>query len=177
MDKDFIDNLNGHQYEKQILRILEDKFWIEESFLNRGYRIEVQIHCGIKGDEKHFGNVDTYFHVSKFREEQQAGFGYLQVPSGIDNQGIGKMLMFSVFNILKEFKEYYKIEKRITVGGWLSIADKQNGNWNKSVPLYEKIGRLANVESYFTIGDDKKRYTAEEFLDKANIDGSIKYEI
>ena len=45
----------------------------------------------------------------------------------------------------------------------------------KSVPLYEKIGHLANVESYFTIKNDENHYTAEDFLRISNDDGSIIY--
>lgn len=66
--------------------------------------------------------------------------------------------MLSVFNVLKEFKEYYKVEKQITFGGWLSTADKQKGNWKKSIPLYEKVGKLTNVESYFNSVDYKCQY-------------------
>lgn len=83
--------------------------------------------------------------------------------------------MLSVIDIIKAFKKFYSVGETVSVSGWLSTSDKQNGNWNKSVPLYEKIGYLANVESYFTIKNDENHYTAEDFLRKSNDDGSIIY--
>lgn len=76
---------------------------------------------------------------------------------------------------IRVFKKYYSIEDSIEVCGWLSTADKQNGNWNKSVPLYEKVGKIDEIECYFSIGDDEQHYTAEEFLEKANVDGQVHY--
>lgn len=49
----------------------------------------MEIHCGLEDDENHYGSVDTYFNISKFIEEQHAGFGYWGVPSRITNHGIG----------------------------------------------------------------------------------------
>lgn len=83
--------------------------------------------------------------------------------------------MLSVIDIIKAFKEFYSVGETVSVSGWLSTSDKQNGNWNKSVPLYEKIGYLANVESNFTIKNDENHYTAEDFLRISNDDGSIIY--
>ena len=121
------------------------------------------------------GSVEIHIDIEKFKNEHHAGFGYLEVPSRISNHGIGTTLMLSVIDIIKAFKEFYSVGETVSVSGWLSTSDKQNGNWNKSVPLYEKIGYLANVESYFTIKNDENHYTAEDFLRISNDDGSIIY--
>ena len=119
--------------------------------------------------------MEIHIDIEKFKNEHHTGFGYLEVPSRISNHGIGTTLMLSVIDIIKAFKEFYSVGETVSVSGWLSTSDKQNGNWNKSVPLYEKIGYLANVESNFTIKNDENHYTAEDFLRISNDDGSIIY--
>ena len=119
--------------------------------------------------------MEIHIDIEKFKNEHHAGFGYLEVPSRISNHGIGTTLTLSVIDIIKAFKEFYSVGETVSVSGWLSTSDKQNGNWNKSVPLYEKIGYLANVESYFTIKNNENHYTAEDFLRISNDDGSIIY--
>ncbi len=175
MNQEFIDFINNHPFESRKAKDEKEGFYLEESFEKKGERIEGEIRCGNDDKLLWHGSVEVYFDIEKLKKEHHAGFGYLEVPSRIANRGIGKNLMLQVIDIIKKFKEYYSISETVAVSGWLSTADKENGNWNKSVPLYEKVGRLADVESYFTIKDDDKRYTASEFLQKANTDGSITY--
>lgn len=175
MDNNFIEELLNHPYEKNSIKSLRGEFWIEEVFTNKNNHIDGEICCGIQGDDFWHGSVEVYIDIEKFEKEHHAGFGYLEVPSKFGNQGIGTTLMLTAIDIIKTFKEFYSVGEIVRVSGWLSTSDKQNGNWNKSVPLYEKVGRLANVESYFTIKNDEKHYTAEEFLRISNNDGSIIY--
>ncbi len=175
MDNSFIEELLNHPFEKKRIMSLRGEFWIEEVFTNKDNHIDGEIRCGIQGDDFWNGSVEVYIEIEKFKNEHHAGFGYLEVPSRISNHGIGTTLMLSVIDIIKAFKEFYSVGETVSVSGWLSTSDKQNGNWNKSVPLYKKIGHLANVESYFTIKNDENHYTAEDFLRISNDDGSIIY--
>lgn len=175
MDNSFIEQLLNHPFEKKRIKSLRGEFWIEEVFTNKDNHIDGEIRCGIQDDDFWNGSVEVYIEIEKFKNEHHAGFGYLEVPSRISNHGIGTTLMLSVIDIIKAFKEFYSVGETVSVSGWLSTSDKQNGNWNKSVPLYEKIGHLANVESYFTIKNDENHYTAEDFLRISNDDGSIIY--
>lgn len=175
MDNSFIEQLLNHPFEKKRIKSLRGEFWIEEVFTNKDNHIDGEIRCGIQDDDFWNGSVEVYIEIEKFKNEHHAGFGYLEVPSRISNHGIGTTLMLSVVDIIKAFKEFYSVGETVSVSGGLSTSDKQNGNWNKSVPLYEKIGHLANVESYFTIKNDEKHYTAEDFLRISNDDGSIIY--
>ena len=175
MDNSFIEELLNHPFEKKRIMSLRGEFWIEEVFTNKDNHIDGEIRCGIQGDDFWNGSVEVYIEIEKFKNEHHAGFGYLEVPSRISNHGIGTTLMLSVIDIIKAFKEFYSVGEKVRVSGWLSTSDKQNGNWNKSVPLYEKIGHLANVENYFTIKKDENHYSAEDFLRISNDDGSIIY--
>ena len=175
MDNSFIEELLNHPFEKKRIKSLSGEFWIEEVFTNKDNHIDGEIRCGIQDDDFWNGSVEVYIEIEKFKNEHHAGFGYLEVPSRISNHGIGTTLMLSVVDIIKAFKEFYSVGETVSVSGGLSTSDKQNGNWNKSVPLYEKIGHLANVESYFTIKNDENHYTAEDFLRISNDDGSIIY--
>lgn len=175
MDNSFIEELLNHSFEEKRIKSLRGEFWIEEVFTNKNNHIDGEIRCGIHGDDLLNGSVEIHIDIEKFKNEHHAGFDYLEVPSRISNHGIGTTLMLSVIDIIKAFKEFYSVGETVSVSGWLSTSDKQNGNWNKSVPLYEKIGHLANVESYFTIKNDENHYTAEDFLRISNEDGSIIY--
>ena len=175
MDNSFTEELLNHPFEKKRIKSLRGEFWIEEVFTNKDNHIDGEIRCGIQGDDFWNGSVEVYIEIDKFKNEHHAGFGYLEVPSRISNHGIGTTLMLSVIDIIKAFKEFYSVGEKVRVSGWLSTSDKQNGNWNKSVPLYEKIGHLANVESYFTIKNNENHYSAEDFLRISNDDGSIIY--
>lgn len=175
MDNSFIEQLLNYPFEKKRIKSLRGEFWIEEVFTNKDNYIDGEIRCGIQDDDFWNGSVEVYIEIEKFKNEHYAGFGYLEVSSRISNHGIGTTLMLSVIDIIKAFKEFYSVGETVSVSGWLSTSDKQNGNWNKSVPLYEKIGHLANVESYFTIKNDENHYTAEDFLRISNDDGSIIY--
>ena len=175
MDNSFIEQLLNHPFEKKRIKSLRGEFWIEEVFTNKDNHIDGEIRCGIQDDDFWNGSVEVYIEIEKFKNEHHAGFGYLEVPSRISNHGIGTTLMLSVIDIIKAFKEFYSVGETVSVSGGVSTSDKQNGNWNKSVPLYEKIGHLANVESYFTIKNDENHYTAEDFLRISNDDGSIIY--
>lgn len=175
MDNSFIEELLNHPFEEKRIKSLRGEFWIEEVFTNKNNHIDGEIRCGIHGDDLLNGSVEIHIDIEKFKNEHHAGFGYLEVPSRISNHGIGTTLMLSVIDIIKAFKEFYSAGETVSVSGWLSTSDKQNGNWNKSVPLYEKIGHLANVESYFTIKNNENHYSAEDFLWISNDDGSIIY--
>lgn len=175
MDNSFIEELLNHPFEKKRIKSLRGEFWIEEVFTNKDNHIDGEIRCGIQDDDFWNGSVEVYIEIEKFKNEHHAGFGYLEVPSRISNHGMGTTLMLSAIDIIKAFKEFYSVGETVSVSGGLSTSDKQNGNWNKSVPLYEKIGYLANVESYFTIKNDENHYTAEDFLRISNDDGSIIY--
>lgn len=175
MDHDFIECIINHPFEKQKAKNKKDGFYLEESFEKKGERIEGEIRCGNEAKLLWSGSVDVYFDIENLKKEHHAGFGFLEVPSIIANRGIGKTLMLQVIDAIRAFKEYYSVSETVTLSGWLSTFDKENENWNKSVPLYEKVGQLAGVECYFIIKDDDQQYAASEFLNKADTDGNIVY--
>lgn len=175
MNQEFINELKEHSFERIKMEIHKDKYFVKESYIDRGYRVDGEIHCGIQENNYRFGSVDVHIDFEKLITNHHAGFGELFVPTEIENQGVGKVLMFSVIETIRAYKEYYSIEDTIEVSGWLSASDKQNDNWKKSVPFYEKIGRLNSVDCFFSIGDDEQHYTADEFLIKAMSDGCVHY--
>jgi len=175
VDVKFIEELMNCPYEKKTYKRLDGKFWIEEEFVYKDNHIDGEIRCGIQEDKFWCGSVEVHITIERFKDEHRAGFGYLAVPKRIQRQGIGTTLMLSVIDVINVIKEFYSVNDIVTVSGWLSIEDKRNGNWKDSEPLYEKLGRLANVESYFTIKNDENHYTAEEFLRISNDEGYIFY--
>ena len=177
MDIGFIEELKNSPYEKKTYKYLDGKFWIEEKFVYKDNRIDGEIRCGIQEDRFWCGSVEVHIEIEKFKNEHHAGFGCLAVPDRIQRQGIGTKLMLSVIEEIKVFKDYYSINDTVVISGWLSTEDKRNRNWEDSVPLYERVGTLANVECYFTINNDAAHYNATTFLDTADDDGYILYMI
>lgn len=175
MNLNFIENLKKHPFEKLETKEYIGTYFVKESFVDKGYRVDGEIRCGIHDNEFRYGSVEVYIDFEKFKTNHHAGFGELYVPSEICNHGIGKTLMLQMIETIRVYKKYYSIEETIEVCGWLSTSDKQNGNWNKSVPLYEKVGKIDKIECYFSVGDDEQHYTAEEFLEKATVDGQVHY--
>lgn len=172
----FLEELLDHPYERKSIKLLKGELWIEEVFTNKANnRIDCEIRCGRQGDDFWNGSVEVYIEIERFKNKHCARFECLEVPSRIANHGIGTTLMLLVIEIIKTFKEFYSVGETVSVSGWLSMSDKLNGNWNKSVPFYEKIGHLANIESYFIIKNNENHYTAEDFLRISNDDGSIIY--
>lgn len=175
MNLNFIENLKKHPFEKIETKEYIDIYFMEEFFVDKGYRIDGEIRCGINGSDFRYGSVDVHIDFEKFKTNHHATFGELFVPSEICSQGVGKNLMLHVIEIIRAFKEYYSIEDTIELSGCFSTADKQNGNWNESVPFYKKVGKIGEIECYFSIGDGDQHYTAEELLEKATVDGHVYY--
>ena len=174
MNRSAIIDIINHPCEKQESEIIKDGFRIKESFkINTSEYISGIIKCSLSDNEYYAGDVEVYFDVNKVKKEHRAGFGYLEVNTKDQRQGIGTMLMLQVIEVIKTLKNFYMINNPITVSGWLSTTDKENGNWKKAIPLYASVGRMINTECYFIIKNDKNRYSAEEFLEKANTDGFV----
>lgn len=175
MNQEFIKKVLEELYEEHQNTYDKDDFLIVESLTGKLERIDGEIRCGLKKDKFWNGTVDIHVDIDRFKNEKRAGFGELAVPARINNNGVGTMLMLCLIDIIKEMKEFYSIDEKVLVSGWLSMADQQNGNWQRSVPLYEKVGQLAKVDSYFDIGENSDKLTASEFLERANEDGYIRY--
>lgn len=172
VNREFINYLKDHPYEKQNIQTGNEKFEIQEIFEKKGDCVEGTICCAKQCWK---GSVEVFINIKEFPKERKTGFRCLTAPAQILGQGIGKILMLCVIQVIKDFKEYYSINDTVELKGWLSFADKEIGNWNNSVPFYENVGKKAETECYFTIKNDEQHYSAEEFLEKANEDGYINY--
>lgn len=104
-------------------------------------------------------------------------FKDLWVPSGIGNQGLGHLLMETVFKIAGDFVSFYHLNTKIVISGWLSSADYKNRNWKISLPFYESVAKRENLEVVFRCRKTGLQYkSTEEYLANAsNEDGDIIY--
>lgn len=104
-------------------------------------------------------------------------FRDLFVPSGIGNQGLGHLLMKIVFKIACDFVNFYHLNTKIVISGWLSHADYENGNWKISLPFYQSVAKKEELKVVFRCRKTGLQYeSAEEyFASAANEDGEIIY--
>ncbi|SDJ31197.1 hypothetical protein SAMN04487760_10528 [Lachnospiraceae bacterium G41] len=139
--------------------------------------IKIIISCRLDSSKEIWGDVEVYIDIENLKNENSAGFGYLEVPSMIQNKGIGKLLMRKVIDYVRALKVYYGITENIRVSGFLSQADCILENWKISVPLYEKVGNIENVKTSFYIKNSKKYVeSAREFLENVGpSEGEIIY--
>lgn len=127
------------------------------------HRIDIEIKCWCVDNNFFYGTVDVYVD-NLLTGDINFTFESLNVPGFIQKKGVGKHLMLYAYKIVREFKSYFGIQKKVQMKGLLSSVDKRNGNWDTSVPFYEKVARYAGVESYFTIDGQYKKLQAEVFL-------------
>lgn len=91
----------------------------------------------------------------------------IEVPRQILRKGFGTDIMRNIFNTVYEIKKTFSINETIRICGWLSLSDKEKGNWRRAVPFYEKIGRISGIAVQFLIRDSKEVVnTKEEFFSK-----------
>lgn len=137
-----------------------------------------EVKCSCNEDMSISGSVEIYINTGRVVNDHSAGFGYLEVPSRMQNHGVGTALMMKVIEVMIALKDFYSIDE-LKVSGWLSQSDCQNGNWKTSVPLYERVGHIAGVKTSFEIVDkDIEVDSAKEFLNEAGTsDGHIMYRL
>lgn len=169
MTKEQIDEMISKPCEKLKRTYSEDGLYFTEiSVYSKALgNIKLNLECSNKPEMDINGSVDINIDIPKLTQEQRAGFGFLEVPARIQRRGIGTGLMLKVLEIVKDFKGYYGIDKEVKVSGWLSHSDCENGNWATSVPLYERVGKIANVKTVFLIRNtETEEATADDFLKK-----------
>lgn len=175
-------NLNEllKNWEKPVHSFHKDGYSYQEKY--EYYELHRHIKCDIHGsleNERLGGSVEVNIKIDNFTCEHTSGFGDLAVIPDRWNKGIGTALMKDVFSVIKELKEYYNIHDTVRLTGWLSIADKINGNWNRSVPFYEKVGIKTGTKTEFKIKNTGRIVeSADEFLREAgDSEGSVIYYI
>lgn len=180
MDREFLEEIIANPYETRKIQYEKNGLFFESyyKYKEASNLIEGEIRCSSDQGMRRFGSVDVTISLERMKNERRAGFGDLLVNSKVQNIGIGKMLVLNALEDIKSFKEYCGIESDVRVSGWLSQAD--NGkNWKISVPLYEKVGKIAAIKTVFVIRDTQKEVaTAEEFFKNVgSSDGTIVYYI
>lgn len=166
-------------YEKKTYRYEDKTYNYEETSIFRkelyGF-VETSIKCFDKEKMFPFGSVDVSVMTNNIQTEHKCIFENLIVPTQISRRGIGTALMLKVLDYFKVVKRYYGIKEEMQVSGWLSKADNPN-NWNRSLPLYEKVGRLSGLKTLFVIIDNGyATASVEEFLEKVgSSEGRVVY--
>lgn len=120
----------ANPYEKLDFRSDEDSYCFGEknSYKNEFGLINGEILCSMNSYMGICGSVDLNIDIANFMEKHNASFVYLEVPRRIQNKGIGTKLMQRIVAKIKVLKEYYSINDKITVSGWLSQVDCINEN-------------------------------------------------
>ena len=167
---------------------------VTEENINNGFRVrikgiyrselklyKIELSCGILKKKLASGRVDVCINEEYILNGiRHIVFEYLEVPSMIENRGVGSMLMHLVLEIIKEYALYIgEAIGNMSVSGWLSSADYRNKNWEKSLPFYQKVGDKNSATVIFRGRESGKEYTnAQEYLKfEANKDGDVIYRI
>lgn len=173
-----VSNIKKNPYEKNSNHYKHDKFDISIQSEYRGeldvYIIEI---AGTVNGSIQSGSVGMVIREDQLLNQGKILFKDLWVPSGIGNQGLGHLLMETVFKIADDFVSFYHLNTKIVILGWLSSADYKNGNWKISLPFYESVAKRENLEVVFRCRKTGLQYkNAEEYLANAsNEDGDIIY--
>jgi len=175
MTEQDIEYLLEHPYEKRVLEYVDEVYILEEHFEYNGNSIKGQINCFIDDKKMICVDVEISINIQNFQSMRDARFGWLEVPYRIQNKGIGNKLMLRVIETIEVFKLFYNIHEEVMVSGWLSQADKINGNWRVSLPLYEKVADNLGIRCYFQARDTEKKYLSyREFMDNVGSgDGDV----
>ena len=178
MNRELIEEIIATPYVKKEFHYEKNGLFFECYFIYKesGELIEGEIRCSNDPNMRVFGSVDVSINLERLKNENRAGFGELFVNGEIQNNGIGKALMLSALDEIKSFKEYCGVDSDVRVSGWLSQADSAR-NWAVSVPMYEKVGKIAGIRTAFLIQDTQKEVApAEEFFrNVGDSDGTIVY--
>lgn len=187
MDKVFLEaaiNAPYESFEKSFSKVINNKEYLFREKLKYKDTLQIiylDIECQLADSDYTLfhGSVDLRIEVDRFKNEHKENFNSLYVNPKITSNGIGTQLMLEAFNVIRLLKEYYHINETITFNGWLSISDRDNGNWRRSVPFYYHVGELAQVNHYFLVcNNDCHINSVEEFFDAVgDTDGTIVYEI
>ena len=166
-----------HEWEEQRVTYSKDKYWVSEKIEYKHGEEYGLISCGISEEKYFYGEVEYKINVNDLINNSMAWFGYLEVNQRVENLGIGSCLMNIVINNIRLAKQYWNIDKKVRLSGWLSREDHKNNNWSKSVPFYIKQADKNDCEFELKINDDSQSYhTVEDFF--ANVgtkDGNIIY--
>ena len=167
----------NHEWEEKKLSYCIDKYCVTEKIEYNHNEIYGSISCGIPEEKCFFGEVEFRIGVDALTKENKAWFGYLAVNTKVEKQGIGSCLMKILIDNIRLAKQYWNVENKIRLSGWLSDSDHKNGNWFNSVPFYINQAGKNKCEFELKINDDEKTYyTKEDFF--ANVgekDGHIIY--
>ena len=156
-------------------------YYITELFQYKASResFEGTIECRIPetGKSCFFGSGDLDIKLDTSTNKLHATFESVYVNSRVEGKGVGTQTMLAAISFVKAAKDYYSVSEPVRLSGWLSQADRNLGNWERSVPFYHRVGEVAGVERYFEVQGSSEIYaTPEEFLaNVGNNHGSIVY--
>ena len=173
VNREFINYLKDHPYEKQNIQTGNEKFEIQEIFEKKGDCVEGTICCAKQCWK---GSVEVFINIKEFPKERKTGFRCLTVPAQILGQGIGKILMLCVIQVIKDFNPSWESDRDPYEAFMDAMSFAQDVFLNRLDSIMDALdGKKAETECYFTIKNDEQHYSAEEFLEKANEDGYINY--
>jgi len=165
----------GCNYKKTFY--LRDNLQYKEGFKT----LYGDINCYLRENrEGPSGCVSLDINIDALKRGEAVRFKDLLVSSRIENNGVGKYLMLTAMDYVKNLKEYFEFNGTVPLRGWLSAFDAENGNWRVSLPLYHTVGELTGVEHFFEAYDNNHtRYsTPELFYENASeCGGAIVYMI
>ena len=172
--KNRIEDAFKHPFEDEIISILERDYLYECKLMynDNDESLKAEFTCISKSDSKEYGYVRVTINVN----ERCAKFSSLEVFNNHRN-GIGTALMNCVFDTIRVVKALNNIDSEFEISGWLSKEDNNELHWGRSIPFYERLGKIERVDTFFRIcktGVCVK--TAEEFFKYiGNSDGRIIY--
>ena len=173
-----VNDIKKNPYEKITYNHRSDKFDVS---IQSEYRGELDVYIieitGTVNGSIQSGFVDMVIREDQLLNEGKIFFKDLLVPSGIGNQGLGHLLMETVFKIAYDFVNFYNLNTKIAISGWLSRADYENENWKISLPFYQSVAKKEELEVVFQCRKTGLQYkSAEEYLaNAASEDGDIIY--
>lgn len=176
MNRNFDELLKNNE----ILEYNKDGFYYKEEYYYKEVlkRFKCSINCSPSEKWDDGGSVGITILIDDFIRRHIAGFGNLMVFHKVDRRkGTGTALMYAVFSLIKELKEYYRVHELVQLSGLLAYLDKIKGNWSSSIPFYEKFGIITNTKTEFKIlKTNEIVMSSTEFLDKVGeSDGHIIY--
>lgn len=171
--KNMIEEALGHPFEESSFVFLDREYLYKCRYTYNEDSLKGIIQCNDKNDRKECGFVKVVINI----DERCANFSLLEVVFDKHRNGIGTCLMSIVFDTIRVIKDIYSIGSEFEVRGWLSQEDNNDLHWGRSIPFYERLGKMENVDAYFYIfntGSCVK--TAKEYFKLiGNSDGQIIY--
>lgn len=177
MQKENLEYVLSHEWEKQKIQYVLGQYWIKEKFEFKHNEIYGAISCGVQEEEYYFGEVEFVIDIEDLCCKHKVWFSYLEVNQRVRKRGIGSCIMHIVIDNVRLAKQYWNIVEKVGLSGWLSSADNKNGNWITSVPFYIEQAAKNNCEYELRINEDENIYKTEDdfFGNVGEKDGYVIY--